>query len=370
MDTLLGKNRRRIGSVIGALFVFAICIAVSHGVSHAQNSMEINVRPALFEQTVNPGDRFSTSITVTNPGTTPRQFTVGVQDISGVNQTGQPIFSSSSVSEYGLSSWVELGDTAITVPAGGSVIVPFTIVVPKSAGPGGHYGAIFISQGATRPTLNGSGLGYEVGALIELRIAGNAIEQAEITEFSTDAALYQSLNVTFKATVANQGNILLQPRGPIDIVNMFGQKVAAVVMNDQGASIFPGATRSFTASWAGSGFAFGQFSAVMTLNYGDTSNKTISASTSFWVIPVIPIIVVLASIIFFVLIFVWSVKAYVRKRVNAMVGNGVRHESSSASDEEKLLSGSGLPLSRLVFIVIATAVFAIIFLLALFFFFG
>ena len=52
----------------------------------------MKVQPALFEQTVNPGDQFSTSITVTNPGTASRQFTVGIQDISGVDQTGQPLF--------------------------------------------------------------------------------------------------------------------------------------------------------------------------------------------------------------------------------------------------------------------------------------
>jgi hypothetical protein len=352
--------------------IFGVGMFFSAGVSQAQTTtaMEMKVQPALFEQVVNPGDRFSTSITVTNPGTVTRQFTVGVQDISGITQGGEPIFTTSTVANYGLSSWVTLGNPTITVPAGGSVVVPFTINVPKSAGPGGHYGAIFISFGATRPTFTGTGLGYEVGSLIELRIAGDATEQAEIKEFSTDKALYQSPDVTFNASVADEGNVLLQPRGPVDITNMFGQKVATLVMNDAGASIFPGAQRSFTTSWTGSGFTFGQFTAVMTLNYGDTANKTISAETSFWVIPVIPIVAVLASIIFFILIFVWSVKAYVRKRVNAMVGHGGRQDRSSASEEEKLLSGSGLPLSRLVFIVIATAVFALIFLLVLFFFFG
>ena len=249
-------------------------------------------------------------------------------------------------------------------------MVPFTITVPKNAQPGGHYGAIFISSGASRPSLNGSGLGYDVGSLIELRIAGNATEQAEIKEFSTDKSLYQSPDVVFTASVANEGNVLLQPYGPIDVTNMFGQKVGTVVVNSQGSSIFPGAQRSFTAAWGGSGFAFGQFTAITTLNYGDTENKTVSASTSFWVIPVIPIAAVLGSIIFFILIFVWAVKAYVRKRVNAMIGKAGAHERSSPSEEEKLLSGGGLPMSRLVFIVIATAVFAIVFLLILLFFFG
>jgi hypothetical protein len=361
---------RLISSAAGMFIVFAMGMVLLGSVSHAQTAVSVKVEPALFEQAVNPGDRFSTSITITNSGSASQQFTVGIQDISGVDQNSQPIFSSSSASAYGLSSWVQLGATTVTVPSGGSVVVPFTIVVPENVGPGGHYGAIFISSSRVRPIFNGSGVGYEVGALIELRIAGDATEQAEVKEFSTDAALYQSPSVKFNATIANEGNVLLQPHGPIDVTNMFGQRVGSVIVNDQGASVFPGATRSFATSWIGSSFAFGQFSAVMTLDYGDTVNKNISASTSFWVIPVVPIIVVLASIIFFILIFVWSVKAYVRKRVSAMLGRVAEKERASVSEEEKLISGSGLPLSRLVFIVVATAIFALIFLLALFFFFG
>jgi hypothetical protein len=357
---------------VGVALALVLGVGLFSGISpaQAQNAIDVKVQPALFEQTVNPGDKFSTSITVSNPGTVSRQFTIGVQDISGMKGSGEPIFTTSSVPEYGVSSWVSLGSTLVTVPPGGSVVVPFTITIPKTAGPGGHYGAIFISQGATKPTFNGSGLGYNVGALIELRIAGDAKQLAEIKEFSTDKSFYQTPSVNFTTIVANEGNVLLQPRGPIDITNMFGQKVGTAIVNDQAASIFPGTQRSFTATWGGSGFAFGQFTAITTLNYGDTENKTVSASTSFWVIPVVPIAVVLGSIIFFILIFIWAVKTYVRRKVNAMTGKSGKEESASISEEEKLLSGGGLPLSRLVFIVIATAVFAIIFLLVLLFFFG
>jgi hypothetical protein len=355
--------------VVGAIgFVFGMLS--TSGISHAQDAMAVKVAPALFEQVVNPGDRFSSTLKVTNPGSVSRTFSFGVEDISGVDPSSQPIFTTSSVPEYGVSNWVSLDQTSVAIPAGGTVSIPFTIEVPKNAGPGGHYGAIFASYEGVHPGSNGAGLGYEVGSLIELRIAGNANEQASLTEFSTDSGFYQSPSVTFKTTIANNGNVLLQPRGPIDVTNMFGQKVGTIIVNDQGASIFPGSSRSFSTIWNGSGFAFGQFTAVVTLNYGDTENKTLSSATSFWVVPVVPIIVVLASIIFFILIFFWSIKKYVRKRINAMIGPEYRRASERDSDEESLLSGSGLPLSRLVFIAIATAVFAIVFLLILFFFFG
>ncbi|HVN26509.1 MAG TPA: hypothetical protein VMT99_02545 [Candidatus Paceibacterota bacterium] len=357
-------------NALKGLMAIAIVAAVALPLAHAQTQTVgtgIKVQPALFEQLVNPGDTFSTSITVTNPDPTAKQFTVTVENISDMTATGQPVFTSSSVPEYGLSSWVSIANPVITIPANGSAVVPFTITVPKTAAPGGHYGAIFVTLGAKRPAFTGTGIGYEVGSLIDLRIAGEATEDAQIQEFSTDKGLYQAPDVTFTAIAHNDGNVLLRPRGPIDIMNMFGQKVGEAIMNDGNAAIFPGTDRSFTAHWTGTGFMMGRFDAVMSLTYGDQGQKTVSREVSFWIIPVVPIIAVLGSILFFVLIFVWSVRAYVRRRVAAMTSG---RPDRGASAEERFLAEDRLPFSRLVFILIATAIFAIVFLLVLFFFFG
>lgn len=112
----------------------------------------------------------------------------------------------------------------------------------------------------------------------------------------------------------------------------------------------------------------GRFDAVMSLNYGNESQKTVSASTSFWIIPVVPIVAVLGSVIFFVLIFIWSLRTYVRRKVNAMTGGGSGR--ASISEEEKFLYEGRMPFSRLVFVVVATAIFAVIFLIILFLLFG
>lgn len=345
--------------------------AASFGTVYAQTTpaLAIKVQPALFTQVVNPGDRFSTSITVTNPDPTAKQFTVSVEDISDITSGGKPVFSTSSFPEYGLSSWVTVQNPVLTIPGHGSATVPFTITVPKSAAPGGHYGAIFVTYGATHPLFTGTGIGYQVGSLIDLRISGQANETAQIREFSTDKTLYQSPSVTFTASVADTGNVLLRPRGPIDITNMFGQKVGTILMNGDGEAIFPGTQQSFTASWTGSGFMMGRFDAALSLSYGNDTQKSVSQEVSFWIIPVVPIVAVLGSIIFFILIFVWSIKAYIRKKVSAMTAGG-RSDRSSLSAEEKFLADNRLPFSKLVFMVIATVVFALIFLLVLFLLFG
>ncbi len=113
----------------------------------------------------------------------------------------------------------------------------------------------------------------------------------------------------------------------------------------------------------------GRFDAVMSLTYGDNVQKTVSADTSFWIIPIVPILAVLASIIFFILIFIWSLRTYIKRKVKAMTGDG-RGGKVSLSEEEKFFYENRLPFSRLAFIVIATAVFAVIFLIILFLIFG
>lgn len=347
-----------------------VAIAAPSALALAQGTSQLKIAPALIEETVNPGDTFTSSVTVTNPDSVAKTLTLSVEDITGINDAGEPEFSSTTASAFGVSSWVTIPQSTVTIPANGSKVVSFTVNVPKDAAPGGHYGAFFVSFGPQRPSVTGAGVGYEVGTLIELRLAGQANEEAQITEFSTDKGLYQGADVTFTATLENTGNVIVRPRGPIDVVNMFGQKVATVIMNDGNEAIFPSSSRSFTATWTGSGFMIGRYDAVMSLSYGDQVHKTVTATASFWIVPIVPIVAVLGSIVFFIVLFIWSIRAYVRRRVNEMNARNGGGGKVTLSDEERFLYQSRLPFSRFAFIVIATIVFAIIFLFVLFLLFG
>ena len=237
-----------------ALLLLTVVFGAWGSMAHAQavdaNASAIKIQPALFEQVVNPGDRFQTSLTISNPDPVSKEFTASIEDISDITETGKPVFSGAN-DDYGLSAWVTISVPTFSVPAHGSVVIPFTIAVPAGAAPGGHYGAIFVTEGAKRPAFTGTGIGYQVGSLIDLRIAGDANESADVREFSTEKLLYQSPSVTFTSLVANTGNVLLRPRGPIDITNMFGQKVGSILMNNDNAAVFPGTQRTFTAAWNG-----------------------------------------------------------------------------------------------------------------------
>jgi hypothetical protein len=365
------KTRLSLGSVVVFLLVAAsfMTAGLARAQTTSQNATHITVAPALVEEVINPGDQYSSSIQVTNSDSNAKQYTVSVQDISGLTAGGDPIFSPAQISDFGVSTWVSIPQTTFTVPGNATKEVSFSIAVPKDAAPGGHYGAIFINYGAKRPTSNGAGVGYQVGTLIELRIAGQDVEAASIKSFTTDKGFYEKPQVTFTTTVSDDGNVLLRPRGPISITNMFGATVATLIMNNEDDAIFPSSSRTFSAVWNGDGMSFGKYDAIMSLTYGNDVQKTVTEMTSFWVIPIVPIVAVLGSIIFFIIIFVWSLKVYIRKRVNALRSKDGGSQVSLA-EEEKIFDQNKLPFSRLMVMVVATIVFAIIFLFVLFVMFG
>jgi hypothetical protein len=90
-----------------------------------------------------------------------------------------------------------------------------------------------------------------------------------------------------------------------------------VLINDkQGfGNVLPSTIRRFEFTWNGedSILDIGRYSAVVTLNFGDDAKQNISATTYFWVIPVLPLSIALGVIVLFVLTIVWFIKRYVRR---------------------------------------------------------
>jgi hypothetical protein len=166
-----------------------------------------------------------------------------------------------------------------------------------------------------------------------LRVAGDVVEEAMLREFRTDKKIYGKAEVNFITKVENLGNVIVKPRGPVDITNMFGKKVATLKMNEPAGAILPKEVRRFETLWQDSGLAFGKYEAVMSLGYGEDGIKTISAATGFWVLPGKLIGFTLGGIVvLFLLIFV-AVKLYVKRKLGHLsqpTSSAVRPMSTSA----------------------------------------
>ncbi len=297
------------------------------GVSAAQGS-GVTLKPATIEERIDPGTTKEFSVVVRNESDADQVYYLSRRDIIGVRDGNVPIYADKEIAPTALdmSQWITLSTDSILVPRGGEVPVAFTVNVPQNAAPGSHFAGIFVSLEPPKLEESGAAIGYEVANIISLRVAGEVNESASIRQFSTDNYLYGSPNVTFNVRIENSGNTLVRPIGPLEITNMFGQKVdGGLMFNESAAAVFPGDTREFTFDWVGEGYGFGRYEAVVSPVYGEEGAKqTMSSTVTFWVLPmkiVLPALGVLAVLLLAVYI---GVKLYIRRKLSYYSAMGGR----------------------------------------------
>jgi hypothetical protein len=147
-------------------------------------------------------------------------------------------------------------------------------------------------------------------------VAGEILEEARVREFSTDKFIYAKPEVKFTVKVENLGNVVVRPRGPLEITNWLGRKAATLKVNDEAGAILPAGRRVFESGWSGGTFAFGRYQALVGLVYGDEVIKNITSTISFWVLPLNIILPAAGALLGLILIFYVSVKLYIKKKVS------------------------------------------------------
>jgi len=286
---------------------------------YSTGEVGLKMQPSIVEEKVEPGQVLPMVLHVTNIGKQEESYYAVTRDISSLAEDGQPVFAKTGEKTgYETSSWIEITKDPVLIQGGEIKDVPFTITVPQNASPGGHFGSIFFIAEADHLKEIGSGIGYQVGTIVNLRVAGDILEDAQIREFRANEKIYEKSDVKFLTRVENLGNTALRTRGPIEITNMFGKKVGSVVMNEEGAAVLPKSDRSYAVVWKDEGFSIGKYDAVMSLNYGDEVKKTISSSVSFWILPQKIILLVLAVVFGLAAALYISVKLYIRKKMREL----------------------------------------------------
>ena len=331
-------------------------------VALAQQQVSIKIEPAVIDENVDPGQVLPETLHVTNQDSQAKTFYLVAKDISGTNDNGQPIFADQPDEVYGITSWITFGVPSIVVPGGSEKDVTFSVKVPKGASPGGHFGAVFLSLDAKKPANTGTGVGLQIGPIIDLRVSGNIIEDAQIREFSTDKSVYGAPTVNFTTRIENLGNVLIKPHGLLEIVNMFGKKVYSTTINDSAAGIYPKDIRSFPTAWTSDGIAFGRYQATESWLYGQNGNQTIYQTVSFWVFPLNIILPILLGLIILILGFYFGVRTYIRSQLRAMQGGRSSVSASAAAARPAP--------SRLLFLTLGFIVFTLLLLVVLFFLFS
>lgn len=300
--------------------ILAILLAFP-GISLAQESVSFTVSPTIFDMTANPGQTWRSTIRVINTNSFDLPITVEVANFAPKGESGAPQFfpvTPDTPANSTFAQWITT-DKEIVIPAEKAIELPLTINVPADAAPGGHFAAIMIS---TKPA-NEPGKETKVqtsqviSSLVFLRVSGDVTENSSVRSFRTTDYFLSQPETTFELRIENKGNVHVQPRGEIKILNMWGQERGKIPVNQQTlfGNVLPNSVRKYSFTWSGdwSITDIGRYTAKATLSYGVDGKQSMVADTAFWVIPWKILFTVFAVIGGFIALVSWAIKAYVRR---------------------------------------------------------
>lgn len=345
-------------NILRSLLVILSFVVLVPMTASAQSHVSFKLSPTTIEDNIDPGTDRTYTLNVQNLGDAPAKLYPLARNITGIASDLHPIYSDQKDAEGNeLASWITYKETQLDLNPGETKELHFSIHFPKSAQPGSHMAGIFISDKSSNDIKNGSAIGFEVGSILNFRVAGDIIEDTQIREFYSTKTIYNIADVGFTVKVENRGNVLSKPRGLIDITNMFGKKVVSLPVNDNAAGVFPKATREYKASWKPEDIQMGRFEAVVALAIeGVNGTQTISRVVQFWVLPMNILMPFFGGLLFIIILVYVLLRMYIRGQLQ---GTGTRQSRGAAQATKGL--------SRLAAIVIALLIAVILGLMILFF---
>lgn len=309
------------------------CILLVPFLVHGQEAITLSISPTIFDMSAEPGQTWNSTLRVINVN--PFDLTVYADVVNfapqGEGGDGRflPVIDSEADGDT-LAEWITISREPIIVPREQTMEIPLSVHVPVDASPGGHFAAILVG---TKP-IQGSPeeakiqTAQMVTSLFFSRVAGDVIESGSIREFTTEKTFLNSPEATFSLRFENKGNVHLQPRGEIKILNMWGEERGIIPINQytKYGNVLPNSIRKFSFTWKGewSISDIGKYRAIATLGYGTDEKKFTTAQTTFWVIPFTLLFWLILGLGTFIAITVWLVRLYVR-HVLSMAGINIKN---------------------------------------------
>ena len=287
-----------------------------------------------FSYNVNPGGSLKDALVVANRGKKPVKLAVYASD-GFTTSTGQLDLRGRAEKQSGVGAWVSSSRTTLTVAAGATVTVPFTVTLPSNATPGDHVGGIITSLTApdASETVN---VERRLGIRITMRVGGDlspalAIENPHLS--------YDGGRATLDYTLHNTGNATQSADQAAKVTGPFGWFASAAGAIPAAPELLPGETwnvsvpvRDVTAAF----WLTGKVTVTPKLTDASgstTSLKPVTATARAWAVPWLfaALIVLLVAVIVLGVILARRARARRREREDARVRDAVAEALNAAN---------------------------------------
>lgn len=322
-------NIRRTLSVLFILVVLVLGLVppIQSNAADKTGGNGLRVSPVRTDLTVYPGKTEKVTINVTNVTNVPAVLQTIINDfVANPNESGEPaiIFDTKQFApNHSLKRFASTSGN-FSLGAGESKNVVININIPANAAGGGYYGAVRFAPAANENAANENvALAGSVGSLILVKVPGDVNEKLSIASFDArvndrpSTFFLNNNDIDAVVRFQNEGNIQEQPFGKILLKNRSGKILATYEVNNTNppGNVLPDSIRKFTIPLKDKVGSFGQFKLESNYGYG-SGGQLLSASTTFYVIPlwlIIAFIAVVGLIVFIVFGVPRLIKAYNRR---------------------------------------------------------
>lgn len=272
------------------------------GVAPAVAGVSVTLRPVKFVLDLQPGSSYTDSVIVTNNGETSLTLTSSFEDFVPTGEANIS-FVKNAGGASSLAGWIRVAEPTVTLQPKEERRIPFTVTVPPSAAPGGHFAVIFFNAADSAAVTGTVGVGIlpRVGSLVMVAVPGDIERGGRIASF-TGPSYVERGPLSFNVVFENTGSVHYQPQGTVGVTNIFGRTVATGVLD--GLFVFPKTTRTMKALVAGDRYYWGPLR--VTLRATDGAGQAHQATLRLWAwpwritaIPLAGLILVLIGIIQF-----------------------------------------------------------------------
>ncbi|MFD6094020.1 WxL protein peptidoglycan domain-containing protein [Oerskovia sp. NPDC060338] len=259
-----GRLRRSVLGLSALLLALAGGISVAHADAKDPGEVRFSVTTAtsdgpdkrrIFDFVAEPGEQIQDQVAVSNHGAGPVTFTMVAND-GLFTPMGKFDIRTSDQEPQDSGGWFEVQPT-VDVPAGETVVVPFTITVPENATPGDHPAGI-VATITSASTAAGPGVGVEsrVGVRVNLRVPGEVTPSLALTDvratYEPSWNPFSPGSVRVAYGVTNDGNLRVGADQQAHVTGPFGIGDTTIDRGTEDVEeLIPGTSRSTAFAVAG-----------------------------------------------------------------------------------------------------------------------
>ncbi len=310
-------QRRILTAVVVVMIAVSAVVPALKGTAFAaQTSLvggnALKISPVRQDLTMDPGTSKKLVVFITNVTSVTTTLHMAINDfVASGDESGKPSVILDENQYAPTHSFKQFATPVkdFTLKGNETKEIDVAVNIPKTAPGGGYYGAIRFEPASASGdrSLN---LSASVGSLVLLKVNGTITEKMTVASFDVQqnkkSAFFftSSKGLTNVVRFQNSGNVQLEPFGKV-ILKRFGKQVAEYEINNESprGSVLPDSIRRFDTS-LNKVSSFGKFTLSGNFGYG-SSGQLVSASATFYVIPVTMIILIGAAIVgLVILIFV------------------------------------------------------------------